>query len=457
MGPKPTRGSKAEILVESLDARGRGLAQVGAYSLRVRGAIPGDRLLVRVQRVRHGRREAEARIDRLLEAGVPRCEARCSHFGLCGGCLWQDVPYDEQLQLKHEMVAGCLRKAGLGPQLANPIAADVPFGYRNKMEFSFAESGDGTVDLGLHVGGRFDRVFDLDACHLQSEGSNRIVEWVRSFAREGGLSVYHLKRHEGLLRFLTIREGKRSGEVMVVLTTSGEPFPGAAEFGQGLIDAFPEVKSVIHSINRRKAQVAIGDEEIVIAGSGTVHEELGAYRFEISPSSFFQTNTLQAERLYGLVSDLADPLADDRVLDVYCGTGGISICLSKKASEVIGVEVVAPAVRDAVRNSANNGIGNCRFIAGSAEDVLHQLRDQGERFHTAIADPPRPGMHPKALQALVDLHPERIIYVSCNPEALGSDLKDLGAAGYRTDHIQLVDMFPHTPHCEVVARVVHDG
>ena len=457
MDPKPTRGSMAEFLVEALDARGRGLARIGEYLLRVRGAIPGDRILARIQRVRHGRREAEARIDRLLVPGVARCSAKCSHFGLCGGCLWQDLPYDEQLRLKQEMVEGCLQRTGLGLELGSPIAADVPFGYRNKMEFSFAESRDGTLDLGLHVGGRFDQVFDLESCHLQSEGSNRIVEWVRNFAREAGLSVYHLRRHEGLLRFLTIREGKRSGEVMVVVTTSGEAFAGAADLGRGLVDAFPEVKSVIHSVNRRKAQVAIGDEEIVIAGSGTVHEELGAYRFEISPSSFFQTNTLQAERLYELVADLADPVPGDRVLDVYCGTGGISIYLSSKASEVIGVEVVEPAVSDASRNSANNGIGNCRFIAGSAEDALRQLKDQGERFDTAIADPPRPGMHPKALQALVDLDPKRIIYVSCNPEALGSDLKDLEAAGYRSDHIQLVDMFPHTPHCEVVARVVKRG
>lgn len=454
MDIKPTRGSRAETVVESLDARGRGIARIGTYTLRIRGAVPGDRVLARIQRVRHRRREAEARLDALIEARVPRCRARCSHFGLCGGCLWQDLAYEDQLRLKQDMVQACLRKAGVAFQLEAPVPADVPFGYRNKMEFSFSESPEGVLELGLHVGGRFDRIFDLEACYLQSERSNGIVGWVRDFARERGLSAYHLKRHEGLLRFLTIREGQRSGEVMVVVTTSGEAFPDASDFGKGLIGAFPGVKSVIHSINRRKAQVAIGDEEIVIAGSGTVHEELGAYRFEISPSSFFQTNTLQAERLYGLVSDLTGPGPGDRALDVYCGTGGISIYLSNKVSKSIGVEMVEPAVRDAVRNSANNGISNCRFIAGSAEDVLRQLKDQGERFETAIADPPRPGMHPRALQALVDLDPERIIYVSCNPEALGTDLGALESAGYRANHVQLVDMFPHTPHCEIVARAV---
>ena len=244
---------------------------------------------------------------------------------------------------------------------------------------------------------------------------------------------------------------------MVILTTSAEAMPSAKALGQGLIRSFPGLRSVVLSINRRKAQIATGDQESVLAGVPAVHERLGNFVFEISPRSFFQTNTLQAERLYERVVALVDPHSEDEMLDVYCGTGGISLFLSERARRVVGVEAEEEAVQDAVRNSANNGVTNCRFIPGAAQNVLRQLQVQGEQFGAAVADPPRAGMHPKALQALADLRPGRIVYVSCNPQALGADLKTLEDAGYRTDYAQLVDMFPHTPHCEVVARLVAQG
>ena len=423
----------------------------------MRGGVPGDRVEARIRRVRHRRRQAEASIEAIVHAGVPRISPRCPHFGTCGGCLWQDLPYEAQVHLKQALVSTCLREAGIDVALEEPLLAQPPFFYRNKMEFSFGISGDNGCDVGLHVQGRFDRIFDLKACFLQSELSNRIVDRVRRFARERGLSAYHLKRHGGLLRFLTVREGKQTGETMVVLTTSGEDFSGAEEMGTLLTREFPEVKSVIHSINRRMAQVAIGGEERAVPGRETIRERLGNFVFEISPSSFFQTNTLQAERLYQRVVDLVDAQPADRLLDVYCGTGAISLFLSEHAGEVVGVEVSEAALRDAVRNSADNGIENCQFIPGLAERVLHQFKAQGERFDAAVIDPPRPGMHPKASQALIDLRPDRIVYVSCNPQVLGDDLMRLEAAGYRTDCLQLVDMFPHTPHCEVLARLRYRG
>ena len=454
---KPKRGDRLMLEIESLDPKGRGVAHAGDYIVYVRGGVPGDRLDVRIRRVRHRRKEAEAGIEAIVGADIPRVPARCPHFGTCGGCLWQDLPYEAQVRLKQELVRTCLQEAGIDVSLEPPLPAEDPFFYRNKMEFSFGVSRDCGFDVGLHFRGRFDRIFDLEACFLQSEQSNRIVDRVRGFARERGLSAYHLKRHEGLLRFLTVREGKQTGETMVVLTTSGEDFPDAERMGTLLIREFPGIKSVVHSINRRKAQVAIGDEERTVAGDGAIRERLGNFVFEISPSSFFQTNTLQAERLYRRVVDLVDAQPDDRLLDVYCGTGAISLFLSEYAGEVVGVEVAEAALRDAVRNSANNGVGNCQFVSGPAERVLHQFKIQGERFDAAVIDPPRPGVHPKALQALIDLQPERIVYVSCNPQALGGDLKRLEAAGYRTDCLQLVDMFPHTPHCEVLARLCYRG
>lgn len=448
---KPRRGDRIEIDIERLDRRGNGLGRLGAYTLLVRGAVPGDRVRARVRKVRNRLRRAEASLEELLSTEIQRSPARCSHFGLCGGCLWQDIPYKSQVRLKQDLVRTCLTEAGIDAELDAPMPSAEPFFYRNKMEFSFGSSPEGRTEVGLHVWGRFDRVFDLDACYLQSETSNRIVERVRDFA--GSLSVYHLKRHEGLLRFLTIREGKLTGETMVVITTSGDAFPEAESLGKMLEETFPEVKSVIRSVNLRRAQVAVGDREEVLAGMGTVRETLGDFTFEISPGSFFQTNTRQAQHLYRRVVELADPGPDDRILDVYCGTGAISLHLSRRAGYVLGIEAGEGAVRDAVRNSAINGVTNCRFIAGTAEDILWQIREQGERFETVVTDPPRPGMHLKAVAAICDLRPARIVYVSCNPEALCADLVRLESSGYKTDYVQLVDMFPHTPHCEVVARL----
>ncbi len=448
---KPRRGDLVEIDIERLDRRGNGLGRIGSYTLLVRGAVPGDRVRARVRKVRNRLRRAEAGLEELLSADIQRTGAKCSHFGLCGGCLWQNIPYETQVRLKQDMVRTCLVEAGIDTEPDAPMPSEEPFFYRNKMEFSFGASPDGRAEVGLHVWGRFDRVFDLDACYLQSDTSNRIVEHVRRITRS--LSVYDLKRHEGLLRFLTIREGKLTGETMVVLTTSGEAFPEAETLGKLLEKAFPEVKSVIRNVNLRRAQVATGDREEVLAGTGTVKERLGDFTFEISPGSFFQTNTRQAQHLYRRVVELAEPGPDDRILDVYCGTGAISLYLSQRAGHVLGIEVVEGAVRDAVRNSAINGVSNCRFIAGAAEEILWQVRERGERFETVVADPPRPGMHLKAITAICDLRPERIVYVSCNPEALGTDLNRLEGAGYKTDYVQLVDMFPHTPHCEVVARL----
>jgi 23S rRNA (uracil1939-C5)-methyltransferase len=452
---KPRRGDRLLLRVTGLDG-GDGLAELGDYTVRVRGALPGDEVVARIGRVQNRRRLATARLLSVQSQGTERIPARCSHVGTCGGCIWQGVPYPEQLRIKQAAVQDCLRSAGIPTPLDEPVPAAEPFYYRNKMEFSFGLSPEGALDLGLHASGRFDRVFDLEACYLQSEVSNRIVHRVRQFAREEGLTPYDLRQHHGLLRFLTVREGKGTGETMVVLTTSGEPFPAREALGEALTRDIPEVASVIHSINRRKAQVAAGDEEHLLAGRPTVRERLGAFTFEISPTSFFQTNSGQAERLYRRVCELADPSPDSRVLDVYCGTGGISLFLSERAGSVVGVEASDAAVRDASRNSADNAVENCSFVSGEAERVLGEMAARGERFQCAVTDPPRPGMHPKAIEALVALRPTRIVYVSCNPKALGNDLNRLSEAGYATDCLQLVDMFPHTPHCEVLARL-HDA
>jgi len=454
--PKPRSGLRADLTIEGLDARGRGLGHLKGYTVSVRGGVPGDRLLVGLRKVRHRRKEAEARILDMIQPGVPRKSAPCEHFGLCGGCLWQDVAYEDQLALKSRLVETCLAHVGVEPEFEAPMQAPSPFYYRNKMEFSIGTSDEGEPTIGLHASGRYDHVFDLDACHLQSELSNQIVGLTRDFVRSRGLSSYDLKRHTGLLRFLTVRDGKHSGEVMVALTTSEEPFEAAAAYADALMTTFPEVASVIHSVNGRKAQVATGDVEHVVAGKSSIIDRLGRYRFDISLGSFFQPNTFQAERMFEKVQDYAGLKQDDRVLDLYCGTGGISFYLAEDAGEVLGIESSESAIQDAVRNSAENEVEGCRFMAGPAEELLTQLDGAGESYDVAVTDPPRPGMHPKALAALGNLGPRRIVYVSCNPQALSEDVVRLRRYGYEATSAQVVDMLPQTPHCELVVRLDRD-
>jgi 23S rRNA (uracil1939-C5)-methyltransferase len=453
---KPRKGDILDIEIAQVDEKGQGLGSFDGYSVRVRGAIPGDVVRGYIRNVVNRQRVIELKKTDLLSSANDRILARCSHFGTCGGCVWQDISYPNQVAIKGELVKKCLVDSGIDLEMDDPVGMDPPFFYRNKMEFSFGLSEDGCVAIGLHIPGRFDHIFDLDACYLQSEFSNKIVAHVRDFARQRKLSVYNLKTHEGLLRFLTIREGKNTGETMVVLTTTGEAFPGAIELCDSLRQKFEGVTCFIHSINDRKAQVAFGDTEIALSERQTISENLADLRFDISPSSFFQTNTKQAERLYQRVVAIADPQRTDRVLDLYCGMGGISFFLAKEVDHVLGIEVSDSAIQDAIRNSSRNGILNCSFIAGPAEDVLRQLAKEEERFDLVVTDPPRVGMHPRAMLALLELRPRKIVYVSCNPQALGRDLKILSGSGYKPDYGQLVDMFPHTPHCEVIVRLV-DG
>jgi len=452
---KAKRGARVELVIEELDAKGMGVARLDGLTVRVRGALPGDRVHARLRRIRRRLGEADARLLEVVDPGVPRVKPRCAHVDVCGGCVWQDVPYTVQVDLKQELVERCLNRVGIRATMLDPLPAEDPFYYRNKMEFSIGQP-EGTregLEIGLHHSGKFDRVFDLEACHLQSETSNEIVHAVRTFARERSLTAYDLKRHAGQLRFLTIREGKRTGETMVILTTSEEEVGEAKELSALLAERFPGVRTVVQAVNGRKAQVATGDSEVVLHGDGAMQERLGDFRFEISPTSFFQTNTLQAEKLYGEVVQMARTGPNARVLDLYCGTGAISLFLSQEAQTVVGVELLEAALQDALRNAAANGIENCQFVAGKAEEVLGQMRARGEQFDSAVTDPPRAGMHPKALQAMADLAPETIVYVSCNPQALAMDLQRLEANGYKTDCLRLVDMFPHTPHCEVVVRL----
>ena len=444
---KPRRGDSLVLAVDDLAFGGEGVGRVDGYVVFVRGGVPGDR--VRVKLVEARSRFGRAVIESVETPSPDRVEAPCAYFGRCGGCRLQHLSYPAQLAFKAKQVRDCLERiGGLGEFAMRPIlAAPDPYGYRNKMEFTVAP---GPV-IGLHQADRYDVVLDIERCWLQSDTMNRLLDELRREARARALSVYDQASGEGLLRFVSLREGRRTGEVMVNIVATTPDIETLGALAERLAARVPATASVVLNVNAKKASVAVGTEEHLLLGRDHIRESLGGLAFQVSANSFFQTNTAQAERLFAVVEEACALEGGETVLDLYSGTGAISLLLARRCRRVYGVEVAAAAVADAVRNARENGIENCTFLSGEVRHVLPTLMRDGVRAEVIVADPPRAGFHPKALLALAALAPARLVYVSCNPATLARDLGDLVRQGYRLEWVQPVDMFPHTPHIECVA------
>lgn len=460
------RGTEIELEIEKFADRGKSLARLDGYVVFVPGAVPGDRVRVRV--TKRKKSYAEAKLIEVIEPSPMRTEPRCFYFGTCGGCKWQHVAYEEQLQAKQQSVREALVHAGgFSEVVVQPtLGSERVYFYRNKMEFSFSASRWLTPDeiatgkefdthfaLGLHVPGNFSKVLDLHACYLQSDFSVSLVNGVRDFVKERGWTPWDVRRHEGFLRHLAIRQGEHTGEVMVNLVTNGYDPDRMAELADHLQEAFPEVTTFVNTINTSPAQTAYGEEVHTLFGPGVIHDRIGPYRFEIASNAFFQTNTLQAERLYEVTRRFADLREDDLLYDLYCGAGTISLFVSDAVDRVIGVEVVEEAVANARANAEANGVSNCTFVSG---DLMRMFTPDFVREHgrpdVLIADPPRAGMHPRVVEQIGRLRPERFVYVSCNPQTQARDLAQLRDI-YAIEAVQPVDLFPHTYHVENVVKL----
>jgi 23S rRNA (uracil1939-C5)-methyltransferase len=458
---RPKRGEILSLTIDDLAFGGEGVGRADGYVIFVPGGLPGDRLQVRVTqaRSRFGRGAIEA-----VEAASPqRVEAPCPYFGRCGGCRLQHMAYPAQLAYKAKQVADALERLGglRHVELRPIIAAAETFGYRNKMEFTVARAREpvppgvrgGAMVVGLHEADRYDSVLDIERCLLQSDRMNALLAEARAFFVERGLSVYEQDTGEGLLRFLMLREGQHTGELMTNVVTSAPAVSELAPLAERLAVCEPGTTSVVMNVNPKKASVAVGVEEHLLRGRDHIREGVGGLTFQVSANSFFQTNTRQAERLFALVVESAALTGGETVLDLYSGTGAMSLLLARRCRWVYGVEVVQAAVDDAGVNAAANAITNCTFLCGEVRFLLPSLIAKGVTAEVVVADPPRAGFHPRALQALVALGARRIVYVSCNPTTLARDLGELVRGGYRLEWVQPVDMFPHTPHIEAVARL----
>jgi 23S rRNA (uracil1939-C5)-methyltransferase len=442
-----------ELEISDLAYGGKSVAKLDGFVVLLKGGLPGD--IVKAEIVKKKSNFAEAKIIEVIKESDLRTKPVCSHFGLCGGCSWQDLKYTEQLKFKTKQVKECLEHIGgfLDSTIQNALGSDEIFYYRNKMEYAFAPHPDQQLILGLHPRERFYQVFDLKECFLQSEKANLIVNFVRRFAKDKKLIPYDLKERSGFLRFLAIRESKNTDMTMVNLVTNKGEFPFKDEFSSRLLSNFPFVQSVVRNINSKLANIAVGEEEELLGGERTITERLGKFTFEISSNSFFQTNTRQAEKLYEVVLNMANLQGDESVLDLYCGTGTISIFLSQNAKKVIGVESVEESVKNAQRNAELNNVTNCEFICGEVKKVLAKSETDKKIPDLVVVDPPRAGLHKHVVKSLLSIKPAKIIYVSCNPSTLARDLKILCEEYYKLDKVQPIDMFPHTYHIETVARL----
>jgi len=460
---RPKRGEILSLTIDDLAYGGEGVGRADGYVVFVPGGLPGDRLQVRLVQARS--RFGRGAIEAVIEPSPQRVEAPCPYFGRCGGCRLQHVAYPAQLAYKTKQVADALeRLGGLRDVPLRPIiGAEEIFGYRNKMEFTVARSPRGAgpeagsarggLVVGLHETERYDAVLDIDRCLLQSDRMNALLAEARAFFVDRGLTVYEQDTGEGLLRFLMLREGRHTGELMTNVVTSAPAVSELAPLVARLQAREAGTTSVVLNVNPKKASVAVGVEEHLLGGRDHIRERVGGLTFRVSANSFFQTNTRQAERLFDLVVESTGLTGTETVIDLYSGTGAISLLLARRARWVYGVELAQAAVDDAGANAAANGITNCTFLAGEVRFVLPSLIAKGVTAEVVVADPPRAGFHPKALHALITLGARRIVYVSCNPTTLARDLGELSRGGYRVEWVQPVDMFPHTPHIEAVARL----
>lgn len=463
---RPRKGELLELELGAIADQGRTVAKCEGFVIFVRGGVPGDRVLARMTRSRssHG----EARVEEVLAPSPQRREARCDRFGVCGGCSFQNLDYAAQLEGKRELVRDPLQRlGGLGEIAVAPcLPSPDLWNYRNKMEFSFArrrwltyEELDAGIEgqvgaaLGLHVPRVYDKVVEIGDCQIQDERANQVLAFVREFARDSELEAYESRSRQGFWRFLVIRSGRNTGEMMVNLVTAYHESELATRWAEEMTIRFPFVSTLINGIAPKPASAVILEEVHVLHGPGHITESVGELRFEITPASFFQPNTRAAEVLYAAVAARAGDLSGQLVFDLYCGTGTIALYLARAARKVVGLELSDTATACARRNATLNGISNAAFTSGDVRGTLANAARRHGRPDLVILDPPRAGNHPKFLRSLLELAPARIVHVSCNPGTLARDLALLAEAGYSMGEVQPVDLFPHTPHVESVVAL----
>ena len=460
------KGLEVQLEIESLAFGGMGVAHLNEMVTFVKKAIPGQTVTARITKKRSSFLEAQS-LEVLSESPhfVP---VKCEHFADCGGCTFQNLDYSHQIAAKQTQVQDVFQRIGRFQDIpCEPILGckDI-FHYRNKMEFTFSGSeyvpevrkDDEATDfvVGLHAPGRWDKILNINECHIQQPIANDILKSIKELTRE--LEPYNIREHSGFLRNVIIRVAANTGDIMVNIVTSREDTDTLSPITETLISQFPNITSIVNNITTRKAGVSTGEHQIVLHGNEYIVEKLGDYEFMISADSFFQTNTRQAEKLYQIALEEANLTGEEIIYDLFCGTGSISLFLSKHAKMVYGFELAMSAVQDAMQNAAHNGVKNAWFFPGDLKDMFRENKEVKnlENPDVLIVDPPRAGLHPDTIPDILGKSPDRIVYVSCNPTTQARDAAELCKEDYELVKLRPVDMFPHTPHVENVATLIRN-
>lgn len=453
------------VEITGVAAEGKSIARVDDMVVFIPYGAPGD--VVNIKLDKKKRSYAEAHIVDMVKPSPDRVTPACEHFGVCGGCKWQHIPYESQLRYKRDQVVDALTRIAKVeiPEVNPTLGSKETFCYRNKLEYTFSckcwitfedlRSGREIADrnaLGFHIPGAFDKVLDIKKCWLQDDLSNRIRLFVRQYALAKGYEFYDIKAQQGLMRTLMVRIAS-TGEVMLIVVFARPEQEKIDDLMGAIAAEFPEITSLLYVVNQKVNDTIADQEVITYRGRDYINEEMEGLQFRIGPKSFYQTNSLQAYELYKVARRMACLKPDDLVYDLYTGTGTIANFVARQVKKVVGIEYVPEAIADARLNSEVNGIDNTIFFAGDMKDVLTDgfIAEHG-RPDVMIIDPPRAGMHEDVVNVILNARPERIVYVSCNPATQARDLALMDSL-YRVEEVQPVDMFPHTHHVENVVRM----
>jgi 23S rRNA (uracil1939-C5)-methyltransferase len=450
--PPVEKNEYYDVTFEDLTHDGAGVAKVDGFPVFVPNGLPNERAKIKVIKVKKG--YAYGRLIELYEPSPDRVDAPCPIYKQCGGCQLQHLSYEGQLAAKHKQVKEVLARIGkLEDVIVHPvIGMNDPWRYRNKAQVPVGEREGGLV-AGFYQK-RSHEIIDMEACLIQQESNDQVVQTVKKIAEKYGIPAYDEDKHKGVLRHIMVRYGLMTNEIMVVLITRTKDLPHKRKIIEEILAHIPNVKSIVQNINPNRTNVILGNETVVLWGSEYIYDYIGNIKFAISAKSFYQVNPEQTKVLYEKALEYANLTGDETVIDAYCGIGTITLFLAKKAKKVYGVEVVPEAIEDAKRNAELNGITNAEFAVGEAETVIPKWKEQGIVPEVIVVDPPRKGCEETLLNTIIEMKPKRVVYVSCNPATLARDLRTLEDGGFKTLEVQPVDMFPHTTHVECVSQIV---
>ncbi|MEY7998915.1 23S rRNA (uracil(1939)-C(5))-methyltransferase RlmD [Clostridium sp. Mt-5] len=449
------KGNEYEFYIKKLQFPAMGIAEENGIKVLIKNAVPGQKIKAQITKKRN--KHAEAKMLEIIENVSYAINPTCPHFNLCGGCNFQFIPYNIQVELKKQQVLDLFEESSIENfEFMGIEKSPEEFQYRNKMEFTFGDSQKGGIlNLGMHIKGKAFDIVNVDNCKIVDEDFTLVLNKIVTYFRENELPYYRVRSHNGYLRNLVIRKGRNTGEILINIVTTSQTEFDFSQLTKILknLNYKGRLMGILHTTNDSLSDVVKIDSMEILYGNNYIIEEILGLKFKIYPESFFQTNSKATERLYSIIRSFLEDASSKTVFDLYCGTGTIAQILSPHVKKVIGIELIEEAVKSANENTRLNGIENCRFTAGDVVHVMETLKDKPDLI---ILDPPRPGVHPKALKQIINFNAPEIIYVSCNPKTLVRDLNTLTASGYRLDKVKLMDMFPHTPHVETVAKLVRN-